>query len=230
MPKTIIISGAAGNLGHAVTTRFLKEGFFVEATLGPTDDPDFIISDSLKARSVNLLDEKTAASFVEKVTAAHDEIEGAVLLVGGFAMGDIGATDGANLQKMYRLNFETAYFLVRPLLAKMVERGTGGQIVLIGSRPAINPVEGKDMIAYSLSKSLIFRLAEFINEAYADDNIVASVIVPGTMDTPANRDAMPDADVSQWVPTERVAETIHFLFTEAGKMLRQPVIKVYNQT
>lgn len=145
-------------------------------------------------------------------------------------MGSIQETDGASLTKLYQLNFETAYFLARPLLNILANQENGGQIVFVGSRPALQPQEGKDMVAYSLSKSLVFHLAELINATYKGQNIKASVIVPGTMDTPRNRASMPDADYSQWVPPAQVANTIHFLFSESGRMLNEPILKIYNQS
>ncbi|MCB0637782.1 MAG: hypothetical protein KDC54_14230, partial [Lewinella sp.] len=81
-----------------------------------------------------------------------------------------------------------------------------------------------------LSKSLLFRLAEIINAETSKHGVVAAVVAPGTMDTPPNREAMPAADFSDWVPTERVAEVIAFLLSDTGAMLREPVVKVYNRT
>ena len=150
------------------------------------------------------------------------------MTVGGFAMGSFAETDGEALRHMYSLNFETAYFLVRALLPKFEQQG-GGQFIFIGSRPALDPKAGKNLIAYSLSKSLVFHLAELV-EAYGHDKgIRATVIVPSTINTPANRSAMPDADFSKWVSSDAIAETVAFLLSEAGQQVRQSVIKLYNE-
>ncbi len=230
MTKAIIISGAAGNLGRAVTQKFLDNGFHVEAILGPGDDPGFMEANELRAQSVNLLDEEASKVFVEKVAGSHDELCGAVMIVGGFSTGNLLETDAASLQKMYKLNFETAFFLARPLLKILESQENGGQLVFIGSRPAINPEEGKDLVAYSLSKSLVFGLVDLVNATYKGKDISAAVVVPGTMDTPGNRAAMPEADFSRWVPTSGVANAIHYLFTDTGRMLSDPVIKIYSHT
>ena len=150
MSKSIIISGAAGNLGRAVTQKLLNEGYHVDATLSPRDNPDFIKSSELHSQIVNLLDEAAAADYVQSVAQSHEEICGAVLIVGGFAAGSIQETDASALQKMYQLNFETAYFLVRPLLKVLEGQENGGQIVFIGSRSAFNPQEGKDLVGKTL--------------------------------------------------------------------------------
>jgi len=229
MEKTIIITGAAGNLGRAVVHELIEQGYHIEATLGPNEKPDFYNSDHLNAIPLNLFDPEAAESYVGKIAGDHTSIDGAVLIVGGFAMGNLEEASTEDLQKMYRLNFETAYNMVRPLINVFKSQPEGGQIIMIGSRAAINPSEGKHFIAYSLSKSLIFRLSEFINAGYNDQNIFSHVIVPATMDTPANRAGMPDADFTSWVPTEKVAETIAFALSDAGKMLRESVFKVYNK-
>lgn len=229
MKKSLIITGASGNLGRTITQRMLDLGYFVEGTLGPHDTPDFIEHDSLKAEKVNLLDETAAAAYVKKVSDHCDELSGAILLVGGFTPGGFKEADGAALSKMYKLNFETAYFIIRPLLEICEKQANGGKIILIGTRPALNPKEGENLVAYSLSKSLLFKLAELINEYGSSKGITASVIVPSTMDTPGTRASMPDADFSKWVPTDKVADTVEFLLSDAGSMLRETVIKIYNK-
>jgi short-subunit dehydrogenase len=103
-----------------------------------------------------------------------------------------------------------------------------GRIVFIGSRPALKPADGRKMVSYALSKSLLFHLAEFINEDAKGKNITATVVVPSTLDTPANRKSMPNANPDNWVKTESLAEILEFVISEKGQPLREPVLKVYN--
>jgi NAD(P)-dependent dehydrogenase (short-subunit alcohol dehydrogenase family) len=86
------------------------------------------------------------------------------------------------------------------------------------------------MLSYALSKSLVFRLAEVINEDGKGYGITASVIVPGTIDTPQNREAMPDADFTAWVTASEIADNIYHLSTPAGRQLRESIIKVYGES
>lgn len=230
MKKTVIITGAAGNLGRSVTSKFLDEGFRVQATLGPDDRPDFMQHEFLHTQRLDLLEEEAVSEYVNEWNTAEGQIAGAVMLVGGFAMGDIHGTDLAALEHMYKLNFETAYNLSRPLIRKLQEQGRGGRLVFTGSRPAFTPEEGKGLLAYSLSKSLLFSLADLLNASFAKEGITSAVIVPGTMDTRTNRESMPDADFKKWVSTDKVADAIHYLFTDSGLMLREPVLMVYNQS
>lgn len=229
MKKSLIITGAAGNLGKTVTQRMLDLGFAVEATLGSRDSSDFIDHKALKSEKVNLLDEAAAEAFVKQVDSRCDELSGAVLLVGGFTPGGFKESDGATVEKMIQLNFFTAYYMIRPLLEVFEKQESGGRIILIGTRPVLNISEGKNLVAYSLSKSLLFKLAEYINSYGSKKGITVTVIVPSTLDTPGTRSAMPEMDFSKWVPTDKVADTIEFIFSDAGGMLRETVIKLYNK-
>ena len=226
--KTVIITGANGNLGAATVKKFLDEGYRVIAVDGKNDHLDFADGNkNFEFRSVNLTNEKETTDFTESVIAKYGKVDGALMLVGGFAMGNVAATSGADIQKQFSLNFETAYFVTRPLLQHMQKNGTG-RLVYVGARPAINPAQGKGLIAYGLTKSLLFRLAEFINEENKGTNVVATVVIPSTIDTQVNRKSMPDADPSMWVKPEQLAGILEFINSETGAALRETVLKVYN--
>ena len=225
--KTILVTGASGNLGKDVVEYLHHQGYAILATF--SSDRDLSLFDHLpnvRPFVVNVLDEATVAAFLSEF--AGTDLRAAVLLVGGFAMGTIQETNARLLQKMIDLNFMSAFNLVKPLMATFAEQG-GGQFVLIGSRPTLNATEGKNVVAYALSKALVFELANLINAGGKPHHITATVVVPSTLDTPANRSAMPDADPSHWVPTEKVAELIAFLIGDTGRMTRETVVKLYNK-
>jgi NAD(P)-dependent dehydrogenase (short-subunit alcohol dehydrogenase family) len=106
-------------------------------------------------------------------------------------MGGIRETGSADILAQYELNFETAYHVARPVFLNMMEKGKG-RIFLVGSRPGLDMRNSKGMVAYGLSKSLVFRLAELMNEEAKGTDVVVSVIAPSTIDTPQNRKSMPD--------------------------------------
>ena len=85
------------------------------------------------------------------------------------------------------------------------------------------------MVAYGLAKSLIFRLAELMNDEAKGKNVVTTVVVPSTIDTPPNRKAMPEANFENWVKPEAIANVIYWHCTEEATVLREPVLKVYNK-
>jgi NAD(P)-dependent dehydrogenase (short-subunit alcohol dehydrogenase family) len=103
-----------------------------------------------------------------------------------------------------------------------------GNIIFIGARPALNPAQGKNLIAYGLSKSLLFKLAEYLNEAAKGMNVSVSVVVPSTLDTPLNRKSMPDVNPDNWVKPREIAETLEFLVSDKSTALRETVLKIYN--
>ena len=228
MKKNILITGAAGNLGQAVVQKFLSEGHRVIAVLSPGKKLDGA-GDDLVSMQVDLTHEKSVEDLIGSVVLKYQSIDVAVLLAGGYASGGVAETDGALLSKMYSLNFETTYFTARPVFRQMKGQPGGGRIIFVGARPALQASDGKDSLAYALSKSLIFKLADFLNAEGAKKNVLSSVIVPSTIDTPVNRRAMPAADFSSWVKPEAIAEVMAFVASETGGVLRESVMKVYGK-
>jgi NAD(P)-dependent dehydrogenase (short-subunit alcohol dehydrogenase family) len=227
--KNVIITGANGNLGTVVTKEFLDKNYRVIATVAREDAArDFIPHPNLEITVVNLTNEKETASFVENMIRKYAMIDAALLLVGGFAMGGIENTTGDDLHKQIALNFETAFYVTKPLFGHMMNNKKGN-IVFMSARPALNPAQGKDLIAYGLSKSLLLKLAEYLNEAAKGLNVSISVVVPSTLDTPLNRKEMPDVNPDIWVKPSEIAETLEFLVSDKSSALRETVLKIYNK-
>ena len=227
--KTVIITGANGNLGSAVTQQFLSAGYSVVATvIDEAAKKELPNHPELVAEIINLTDETAARDFVQRTIELRKKIDAALLLVGGFAMGNLAATGLDDIKKQVALNFDTAYNMARPLYQHMLEQNRG-RIVFIGARPAIKVTDGKNMIAYGLSKSLLFKLAEYINADAKGKNVTATVIVPSTLDTPQNRKSMPDADPEKWVKPASLAEILEFVVSDRSTPLRETVLKVYNE-
>jgi NAD(P)-dependent dehydrogenase (short-subunit alcohol dehydrogenase family) len=228
--KTVIITGANGSLGTAVTRLFLNQGYKVIATVHNQESkkelPDH---ENLQVEAVNLANEPEASSFIQSAINTHKKIDAALLLVGGFAMGTIASTKAVNIRDQITLNFDTAYNIAQPLLAHMMNNDNG-RLVFIGGRPALLPTAGKSMVAYGLSKSLLFKLAEYINEEAKEKNVTATVVVPSTIDTPMNRTSMPKADPHKWVKPEALADILEFIVSDKASALREPVLKVYNNS
>ena len=226
--KTVIITGANGGLGTVVTSTFLAKNYKVIATVRKEDDlKELPQHDNLQVEVLDLTDEEKTEAFVHKIIDQHKRIDGALLLVGGFAAGDIAATKSGDIKKQMALNFDTAYHITRPLFQHLMDQNNG-KIVFIGSRPALQAGAGKNLIAYGLSKSLLFKLAEYLNAEAKGKNVTVSVIAPSTIDTEPNRKSMPDADFNKWVKPEALAEVLEFLISEKGRVLRETVLKVYN--
>lgn len=223
-----IVTGASGNLGQAVVSKFIAEGYKVIGTVIPNDPvPMNFPSDKFEKVVVDLMNEEDSAKFIHSIIEKYKSIDAAVLTVGGFAMGHIADTSTADIMKQYKLNFETAYNIARPAFVQMMKQNSG-RIFIIGSRPGLQAWHGNGMVAYGLAKSLIVRLAELMNIEAKGHNVVTSVVVPSTIDTPQNRKAMPDADFANWVKPDDIANIIYYHCTGEAAALRETVIKVYN--
>lgn len=225
--KNILITGATGALGGVVAQHFLQKGHTVIAPV--RSNATEAAPPNLHFYPVNLEDETAVAGFVEQAIGQHGAIHAAILLAGGFAMGNLETTGSEAIRQQVALNFETAYHVAKPVLAHMQQTGSG-RIIFTGARPAIEAQSGRSMVAYALSKSLLFGLAEMINAETKGSDIAAAVIVPSTIDTAANRNSMRDADFDTWVHPQSIAETLYFLVSGSGSVLREAVIKLYNRS
>ena len=227
MPRHIIITGANGNLGSAAVKKFLDLGDHVIAVANSGSNLGFAEGRSnFELHAADLSDEQSSGSFFDEIISLKEQIDCGLLLAGGFDVGTIETTDTSTIRKMFAKNFETAYNAARPLYQHML-RNNYGRLVFVGARPALEPSAGKNSLAYSLSKSLLFQLAELLNADAGNKDVIASVVVPGILDTQPNRDAMPGADTSRWTSTTDVAELLAFICSKQSNIVKQPVYKLY---
>ncbi len=214
-----LVTGASGNLGQAIIKKFLAEGFYVIGTIVPNDPVGISIQGkNFETAIVDLMNEDAAQQFVELIAIKHGRIDVAILTVGGFTTGSISETRTSDITRQYKLNFETTYNVARPVFNQMM-RQKAGRIFMVGSRAGSSMMNSKGTTAYGLSKSLIFRLAELMNEEAKGQSVVTSVIVPSLIDTPQNRQSMPDTDFSKWVKPETIAGIILFPLHGGGGRL-----------
>jgi NAD(P)-dependent dehydrogenase (short-subunit alcohol dehydrogenase family) len=222
--KIALVTGANGGLGTHVTKALLDAGFTVVG-LSPRiqqsdfDDPNFI---ALPAALTGL---ETAKKAVDSVLSRCGKIDVLAHLVGGFVGGQtLAETDDATWQRMFDANLNSAFHILRAVIPQMRKAG-GGRIIAIGSRQAEEPAP--TIGAYSASKAALVSLMKTVALENKDVGITANVILPGTMDTPANRKDMPGADISQWVQPASTASLIVWLAGDAGKDLTGAAIPVY---
>ncbi|HET7115571.1 MAG TPA: SDR family NAD(P)-dependent oxidoreductase [Hanamia sp.] len=229
LTKTAIITGASGNLGQAVVKKFIDKNYNIIGTIHNKQEQKNYKEKNVEEVELDLLDEENCQKFVEGIIMKNKAIDVAVLTAGGFAMGNIAKTKTSDIAKQYQLNFETAYNIARPVFLQMIKQNSG-RIFLIGSRQGLDILKGKGALAYTFSKSLLFHLAELLNAEAKGKNVVVSVIVPSIIDTPQNRKSMPGEDYSAWVSPSQIADVIYFYSSEEGSVIREPVIKIYNNS
>jgi len=223
--KTVLITGIYGNLGRAVGSKFLESGYHVEG-IEKSDRGTSPLGthDRLSVRYIDIMDEKETKDTIEEIQKTH-KITCAVLLVGGFGMGSMEDTGIEQIQSMIDLNFKTAYHVIHALFPYWKE--TGGTVVFITSKPALEQ-GGSFATAYSLSKSMLIKLTEIVNEEGNSSNIRAHAIAPEIIDTALNREAMPEADHSKWVTPSGIADIISQLCSEESA-ITQPILRLYNK-
>jgi NAD(P)-dependent dehydrogenase (short-subunit alcohol dehydrogenase family) len=226
--RTILITGATGGLGSVIVPYFLDKGWRVIAVVSEENGKNRAETrPMLDVQVVDLTDEGAVRSLIAWLIQTYKGIDAALLLAGGFVAGGVADATGNEIKTMFAINFETAYYVARPVYGHMLERGRG-RIILMGARPALEPSAGKTALAYALSKSLLFQLAEILNADASGKDVVTHVVVPSTIDTPNNRKWMPKADFDSWVKPEQLAEIFNFICSDGAAPVRDPVWKVYN--
>lgn len=217
--KLAIVSGATGNLGKAVVSYFLEQSYQVIGLVHTKEAKDGA-REHYNEIEVDLMHEGETKACVEYILKKYDKIDVAVLTAGGFVSGAIDKAGTEDLINQYELNFITAYNLARPIFIKMKSQKSG-KIFFIGSQPGMDTRKGINNVAYSLSKSQLFQLANIFNSDAKEMDVKTYVVVPSTIDTPQNRNAMPDADYSSWEKPEAIAKVIgHYTkspFTDKDK-------------
>jgi NAD(P)-dependent dehydrogenase (short-subunit alcohol dehydrogenase family) len=224
--KTALVTGADGGLGIHVTKALIDAGFLV-AGLTPNikqsqfESPHFL---ALPAKLDSLEAAKRAA---ETMIKRFGKIDVLAHLVGGFAGGpSVAETDDATFRRMFEMNVDSAFHIQRAVLPHMQKAGKG-RIIAIGSRAAESP--GAGVGAYSASKAALVSLIRTVALENKDAGITANVILPGTIDTPANRKAMPGADTSQWVQPSAIASLILWLASDSARDVTGAAIPVYGR-
>ena len=223
----IIITGAGGNLGRALMDELIRREARISAIVSPSTDPGSMPSGNVKTYRADLLDEEKGLAIVTGITDGSGPVNGGVLTAGGFSAGTLSDTGLKDIHRMIDLNFTTAYNIARPLFRHMRSAGRGGKIIFIGARPVLQPVQAKDMVAYTFSKSLLLRLSEIINAQSDGTGIYSYVIVPGIIDTPRNRKSMPDADFSKWISAAEISRKIGSILSEPGSEPEDKIIPMY---
>jgi NAD(P)-dependent dehydrogenase (short-subunit alcohol dehydrogenase family) len=224
--KVVLVTGANGGLGVHVTQAFLDAGATVIGSSRKIQQSSFN-SSAFTAISAEISSPNGARALVDQAITRVGTIDVLVHTVGGFSGGQsIAETDDATFQQMFDVNLNSAFYLLRAALPPMRKTGNG-RIIAIGSRAAVDP--GPGVGAYSASKAALVSLIRTVAAENKDVGITANVILPGTMDTPANRKAMPDADVSKWVQPVNVARLVVWLAGDAGEDVSGAVIPVYGK-
>ncbi|MFN4313586.1 MAG: SDR family NAD(P)-dependent oxidoreductase [Chitinophagaceae bacterium] len=229
MQPVILITGINGQLGQVLAQHFLSIGYLVLGTCRPGTRTETKLSSSVTLFEVDLTHEVDCQHVFGDILQQFPNIDALVAAAGGFTVGKISSFRMADWHRMVAMNFETALNAALPVFKHMLHKKSG-RIFLFGAQAGLHTEKASGAVAYGWSKSLIFHLAAQLNLDAADCNVVTSVVVPSTIDTATNRQAMPTANFEKWVSPQAIAEAIAFYCSDAASQIREPVIKVYNQS
>ncbi|MEN8128944.1 MAG: SDR family NAD(P)-dependent oxidoreductase [Pseudomonadota bacterium] len=231
--KTVLVTGAAGNLGHAVAETFHQAGAQLALVDLNADRlrevyAEWKDSSSCLLIPVDLTDEQSVQNMVQQTVSRFGRIDILANIAGGFTMGPPAhETPVRDWDFMLDINARTMFLVSRAVIPAMLEHG-GGNIISVAARAAR---EGKaNMGPYCVSKAAVITLTETLAAEHKLNNINVNCILPGTIDTPQNREAMSDADYSKWVPTTDLANVISFLTSDQAHSVTGAAIPVYGKS
>jgi NAD(P)-dependent dehydrogenase (short-subunit alcohol dehydrogenase family) len=228
----VLVTGASGALGTAVATRFSTSGARVVAL-----ERSKTAAVELENTGKNLLrlrastgDPAALANALARAEAELGSVTGAVLTAGAWRGGRsfYEADAAADYRAVMDANLESAQVTLRAVLPGMVKRGRGS-VVLIGSRSGVRPYDAAGDAAYAASKAGLAALAQAIAAEVLPHGVRVNLVLPSTIDTEANRQAMPGADRSRWVTTDSLCDVIQFLLSDKARDISGAAIPVYGR-
>jgi NAD(P)-dependent dehydrogenase (short-subunit alcohol dehydrogenase family) len=227
--RHVVVTGGTGALGTAVVAALLERGatcHLPHIAAAEAESFPHRGHDRVRLLSTDTLAEEAS------VAAVYDGIAplwASIHIAGGFAMAPVTETGKAALMAQLDMNLVSAFLCCRAAVAAM-RRSGGGRIVNVAARPALEPRTGAGMVAYTVSKAGVAALTEALAQEVAGDGILVNAVAPSILDTPANRRAMPKADVALWPKVAEVAATVLFLASPGNAVTRGAVVPVYGKS
>ena len=225
--RVIFITGAKGGLGSFITQRFLATGARVVGASRSISQQDFP-SPNFVALPVDFTQSAAVTGAVSSIVDRYRRLDVLVHVVGAFAGGQsVAETDDATWEQMRDLNLTSAFYTLRAAIPHLRKSGSG-RIVAIGSLAAVEPHAG--LAAYVTFKAALAMLVRTVALENRDAGVTANVVLPGTMDTPTNRKAMPNADFSKWLQPSEVADLVLWLCDERAGHITGTTIPIDGAT
>jgi NAD(P)-dependent dehydrogenase (short-subunit alcohol dehydrogenase family) len=227
--RDVVITGGTGALGGAMVGALIEAGAVCHVPYIDRAEADrFAFRNHAKVKLIGEI-ELTQETAVAKLYGSVPKLWASIHIAGGFAMAPVGETTKSDLMKQIEMNLVTAFLCCRASVNAMTRIGAGGRIVNVAARPALEWRAGAGMVAYTASKAAVAALTVALAEEVVKAGILVNAIAPSTMDTPANRRAMPKADHAAWAKVEEVAATILFLASPENRVTRGAVVPVYGR-
>ena len=228
MAAGVLVAGGTGALGGAVVRELLSAGYAVTATWVLERERERVEQElggagGLTLAEADLMEHDAAQGVVDGL----DDPVGVVDLVGGYAGGrNVDETDIDELERMLRLNLRPLFLLARAAMPRLAAAG-GGAFVGVSTRAAVRPFAGA--ASYIAAKAAVLAFIQALDAEYRDRGVRSNAVLPSVIDTPANREQMPNADHSKWVPPEQIARVIRFLVSEDSEPTSGAAVPVYGR-
>jgi NAD(P)-dependent dehydrogenase (short-subunit alcohol dehydrogenase family) len=226
--RHVVVTGGAGALGTAVVAALIEAGAICHVPcFNDAEAQRFRLRDHKQvvlSVTGNLADEAAIARLYGGIARPWASIH----IAGGFAAAPLRDTELGMLRQQLDMNFVSCALCCRAAVRAMT--GVGGRIVNVAARPALEWRTGAGMVAYTASKTAVAALTAALAEEVAKENILVNAVAPSTMDTQANRQAMPKADFALWPKVEEVAATIGFLASPDNRVTRGAIVPVYGKS
>jgi NAD(P)-dependent dehydrogenase (short-subunit alcohol dehydrogenase family) len=225
--RHVVVTGGTGALGSAVVSALVRAGALCHVPYVDAAEADrFGLRDHSQVTLVADI-ELTDETAVAKLYAGVPRLWASIHVAGGYAMAPIGKSRKSDLMQQLDINLVTAFLCCSAAVNAMTRIGGGGRIVNVASRPALEWRAGAGMTAYAASKAAVAALTVALAEEVVPSGILVNAVAPATMDTPANRRAMPKANHAAWTKVEDVAATILFLASPENRVTCGAVVPVY---
>jgi NAD(P)-dependent dehydrogenase (short-subunit alcohol dehydrogenase family) len=231
--RVVLVAGGTGGLGRAISLEFLENGDRVAATfrdqaeLADLETSARENASRLSGHRVDVTREDGVRALVDAIVDRHRRIDVLVNAVGGYGGGKLWKGDASLLDRMLDLNLRSGYALSRAVVPGMLARGSGA-IVNVAARAAQDHAAG--LAAYAASKAAAVALIDSLAADLKGTGVRANSILPGIIDTPANRKAMPEADFSKWPKAEEIARVVFFLCGDEARLISGAAIPVYGES
>jgi NAD(P)-dependent dehydrogenase (short-subunit alcohol dehydrogenase family) len=220
--RHVVVTGSAGGLGPAVVDAFVQAGAICHLPVHKAPGPKQPGTETIAG--VDLTDEGSVVEFYR----SRPRLWASVHLAGGYAGARMLDTSLAELQRQLDMNLKTAFLCSREAARNLLAGNPPeGRIVNVASRSALEPVKGT--VAYSTSKAALVMMTRCLAEELADQGILVNALAPSIIDTPANRAAMPQADITRWPKPMDVAETILWLASAENRLTSGATVPVYGR-
>lgn len=224
----VVITGGTGALGAAVTRAMLATGANCHVTTRRSSSAaDFDLTDHERVwlHNVELTDEAAVARLYADLQRPWASLH----MAGGFTMSPLVETGVDTFRQMFDQNAVSCFLCCREAVRAMRERGggEGGRIVNVAARPVLQPTGG--MVAYTSAKAAVASLTQCLADELKGDRILVNGVLPSTINTPATREAMPDADHSKWPTPEEIAAVVAQLANRDNAAASGALVPVYGQ-